>query len=519
MPATKTDKKQNTASPASPPNLMTKIKISIYNIIFLALYICFGILLCYMKFVWNDMLNAQLTRNQFFNYIKFSQQSGLVMSVINLVSNLSSAEISNASHKVKTTTLPSLLYEIDDKKMYKHVFNDNHSFIEKQLNEFSKNSSNSIYRFCGYYLAELYYMIYFFASLFYDIGMPDIITIFLGPFIFILFFICASIMSIFIMPISIFKTLEYDWSIYAYPLTFCVILLLYFVFFPILPLLHFYFLFKCIKGMFIDVKNYIDKDKVEINVSEPIQGTRINPIKGKIISSSLPSPPKSPLTTPLQQPLQPPSKAPPLPQLKGSIPSSLQPTTPVSTTPESTTQDSTQTAPDSTTQDSTTQDSTQPAPESTPLPDPIKTGGGKTTDKNYKSKKYTYLNYAKDMLITNGWLQYMIFILIIMQLSSINNMVGLIFIVILVLLVLYNLFKYKRLFFKTYDEKKALKHDWLINSEEPIVLDETKQSLTSKVLSYMKPLVSGQIKETLQKLDAPGRIMKEMGKYNNILLN
>jgi hypothetical protein len=515
MPATKTNTNPNTASP---PTLMTKIKMSIYNIIFLVAYICFGIFLCYMKFVWNDMLNAQLTRNQFFNYIKFSQQSGLVMSVMNLVSTLSSPEITNASHKVKTTTVPSLPYEIDDKKMYKHVFNDNHSFIEKQLNEFSRNNSNVIYRFSGYYLAELYYMIYFFASLFYDIGMPDIITIFLGPFIFIFFFICASIMSIFIMPISIFKSLEYDWFIYAYPLTFCVILLLYFLFFPILPMLHFYFLFKCIKGMFIDVQNYIDKNKVEINVSEQIKGTGISPIKGTIISSSLsPGPTPPPSTTPepippqsapqpAPEPIPPPQSAPQqAPETTSTPPETpSKPPEPISTqSPESSNQD------------------TRPESPNTSLEtDKSKTSiGGKTTDKNYKSKKYTYLNYAKDMFITNGWLQYMIFILIIMQLSSINNMVGLIFTVILVLLVLYNLFKYKRLFFKTYDEKKALKHDWLLNSEEPIVLNEPKQSLTSKVLSYMKPIVSGQINETIKKLDAPGRLIKEMGKYNNILLN
>lgn len=514
MPETKSNNNKKTSSP---PTIMSKISSSIYSIILFLLYISYGILLCYMKFVWNDMLNAQFTRNEFFKYIGLSEEPGLLMSIVNLVTSSSQTNadlVHKESHKVTTTTIPSLPYSIDNKTMYKHLFNDNHAFITNKLNEYRKNRSNVLYKISAFYLAEIYYIIYSFASIFYDSGMSDIVIILLGPLIVTFFLIITLILVIFILPLSIVKGLEYEWGLYAYPLTFFIIILLYFVFVPIIPILHIYFFIKCVRGMFIDVKQYIDKDKPELNVSDPIKGTVISsssrppsdPIKGTVISVSSPPP-----SVPIKGTVISSSTPTPIPnQSSERIP---EPTPEANTKQEVKPINETNKPPEPLNSSSQTSESPSPPPEGT-LDNNIK--GGSIPNKKYISKNYTYSNYLKDMLITNGWLQYIIFFFIILQLYSINNIIGLIFTGILVLLVLYNFVKYKRIFFKTYNEKKAIKHDWLIDKKDPILLYEPKKSFSSKVMDTINPLISKQIRSTLNKinsLDIPVNLSSKINKF------
>jgi hypothetical protein len=418
MPETKTNENKNTAS----PTIASQLLYEVFNILFIVFYLFIGIWILYMKIVWNDLLNARFTRQEFFKYIGRTNNPSIFNAISDITHILRTGKIDSLnpnSTNIPCQTVPSLEYSIDNKSMYKHLYNDNHSFISDLLNQFrekSKNGSQVVYennyrnvfnRIGFYYFSEIYYVIYFAASIFYDMSMPDIITILVGPILLPIINLFCGLILFFLFPITLFTALYEEFGLLSGYFLTIISILFFFIFGAFfIPIFQFYFLIRTLKSMFLNIKQYSNDAIISSTETPIIQGTKIT----EPISSQE--------------------------DLNKNV--STQPNTNISS-------------------------EVKDLPSSNP---DIKIGGG-------SGKTYTYMNYVKDITVSNGWLQYFILFIIILKSFGINQIFGTCLTGIVVLFMIYMGVKYKRIFFKPYDEVKALRHNWL-PIVEPIMVNNVE---------------------------------------------
>jgi hypothetical protein len=414
----------------------------VLSILFFTIYLGIGLWMCYMKIVWKDAVNAKLSRNDFMEYVGLNkQQPGFLQAAIDLVSVLTPHSTSNSgpistcssSSSGKSCnqveTVPSLKYSTDDKTFYKHLYNDNHTFIRDELMKY--NCSSSLERIAIYQLLEIYYVIYSCSYLVYEMQIPDIIMIVFGPILLFFLTTVSNIITFFMFPISIFRGLYNDWHLSSYFMTFVAVIgLLIFgaIFFPVLNL---YFFIKAVRSMWIPVKEYTGSGE-SATIASSIS-KNLSDLSDK--ASGL------------------------INKAKDAISSATDSVTPSTT---------------DTTPPTPTQQQQQPIQGvETSSPTTTSTQGGATS--TIPEKSYTFGSYCKDTVITNGWFQYYLMGIIILQLFSISNILGLCFLCITVLFMIYMLIKYNRIFFKAYDAEKAELHHWL-PIETPIVISKSSAS-------------------------------------------